>query len=62
MGGILFAIMQLTAIYAAQPAPLVKALDSTSRPLIPKSHSLTLPSESIKILEGFTSERESVSR
>ena len=48
----------LTAIYAAQPAPLVNALDSTSRPLIPKSHNLTFPSVSSSILDGLTSGEE----
>ena len=42
-------------MYAAQPAFLVKACESTSRPLIPKSHSFTLPCPSSRMLEGFTS-------
>lgn len=42
-------------MYAAQPADLVFALESTNRPLIPKSHSLILPLSSIKILDGLTS-------
>ena len=48
--------LKLTAIYAAHPALLVLAFESTSLPLIPKSHSFTVPLSSNKILEGFTSE------
>ena len=46
----------LTAIYAAQPALLVFALESTNLPLIPKSHSFTFPLSSSRIFEGLTSE------
>lgn len=50
----------LTAMYAAQPALLVLALESTRRPLIPKSHSLIAPLSSNKMFEGFTSVNEHV--
>lgn len=40
---------------AAHPAFLVKAWESTRRPLIPKSQSFTFPSLSNSIFEGFTS-------
>lgn len=42
-------------MYAAHPALLVFALESTSLPLIPKSHNFTLPFSSTSILDGFTS-------
>ena len=45
----------LTAMYAAQPALRVFALESTSRPLMPKSHNLIRPRSSRRILDGFTS-------
>ena len=48
---------KLTAIYAAQPALLVFALESTSLPLMPKSQSFTQPPRSSKMLEGFTSRK-----
>ena len=44
-----------TAIYGRQPASLVFAIESTSCPLIPKSHSFMLPDLSNKIFDGFTS-------
>lgn len=47
--------MLLTAIYAAHPALLVFAMESTRRPLIPKSQSLIFPRSSKRILEGLTS-------
>ena len=58
-GGASNASMQgpLTAMYAAQPAVRVKACESTSRPLIPKSHSFTRPLRSSRMLDGFTSGR-----
>lgn len=45
----------ITAIYAAQPADRVLALESTNRPLIPKSHNLMLPRSSINKFDGFMS-------
>lgn len=42
-------------MYAAQPALRVLAIESTSRPLIPKSHNFTLPRSSTKMFDGFTS-------
>lgn len=42
-------------MYAAHPAERVLALESTRRPLIPKSQSLMLPRSSISMFEGFTS-------
>ena len=41
--------------YAAHPALLVFALESTSRPLIPKSQSFTQPPRSSRMLDGLTS-------
>lgn len=49
------ASVQLTAMYAAQPALRVLALESTSLPEIPKSHNFMFPSSSRRMLEGFTS-------
>ncbi len=49
--------VSLTAMYAAHPALLVLALESTSRPLMPKSQSLICPRSSNRIFEGFTSEK-----
>ena len=46
---------RLTAIYAAQPALLVFAFESTNLPLIPKSHSFINPWSSTRILDGFMS-------
>lgn len=45
----------LTAMYAAQPALRVLALESTSLPEIPKSQSLMLPRSSRRMFEGLTS-------
>ena len=42
-------------MYAAQPALLVFAFESTSLPLIPKSQSFTQPPRSSNILDGLTS-------
>jgi len=44
-----------TAMYGRQPASLVFAMESTSWPLMPKSHNLMLPVLSSNILDGFTS-------
>ena len=46
---------KITARYAAQPALLVLAIESTKRPLIPKSQSLTWPLVSRRMFEGLTS-------
>lgn len=46
---------RLTAMYAAQPADLVFAFESTNRPLMPKSHNFILPRSSTKMFDGFTS-------
>lgn len=45
----------LTAIYAAQPADLVLAFESTNLPLMPKSHSFTVPFSSRRMFDGLTS-------
>lgn len=42
-------------MYAAHPLPRVRALESTKRPLMPKSHNFTLPSASNRIFDGLTS-------
>jgi len=45
--------------HPAQAVPvLVRAFESTRRPLMPKSHSLTLPFSSNRMLDGFTSARK----
>lgn len=49
--------MMLTAMYGLQPASLVLAMESTSCPLMPKSHSLMLPFLSRRMLEGLMSEK-----
>lgn len=46
---------QNTAIYAAHPADRVLALESTKRPLMPKSHNFMLPRSSINKFDGFMS-------
>lgn len=45
-------------MYGLQPASRVLAIESTSFPDIPKSHSFMLPLLSNKMLEGFTSLRK----
>ena len=47
-----------TAMYGLHPASLVFAMESTSWPLMPKSHNLMFPWRSRRMLEGFTSEKE----
>ena len=48
-------IKGLTAMYGLQPASIVLATESTSWPLIPKSHIFISPRLLAKILEGLTS-------
>lgn len=45
----------LTAMYGRQPASRVLAMESTSWPLMPKSHSLMLPFRSRRMLDGLMS-------
>ena len=47
----------LTAMYGLQPASLVLAIESTSWPLMPKSHSFMLPFLSRRMFDGFMSAR-----
>ena len=50
-------VIRSGAMYAAQPAFLDFALDSTSTPEIPKSHSFIFPCSSISIFDGLTSSK-----
>lgn len=49
-------ILLLTAMYGLQPASLVLAMESTSWPLMPKSHSFMLPFLSRRMFDGLMSE------
>lgn len=51
-------LVLLTAMYGLQPASLVLAMESTSCPLMPKSHSFMLPFLSRRMFDGFMSDRE----